>query len=146
MSSAAVRHEAPGEVFRPGDVDLSDPRTFLAGVPNEYFRVLREQDPVHWQEERPLTGFLPSPGYWALTRYEDVALVSKHPELFSTELGSSSLNDLPPSRFRRHPWTQPSRDVLTVGAAAFRVGRHLGPGHVLGEVDVRDVRRTELCR
>ena len=28
--------------------------------------------------------FLPGPGYWALTRYEDVAFVSKHPELFSS--------------------------------------------------------------
>jgi len=30
--------------LRPGDVDLSDPNTFLPGVPHEYFRVLREQD------------------------------------------------------------------------------------------------------
>jgi hypothetical protein len=59
--------------LRPGDVDLSDPGTFLAGVPHEYFRVLREQDPVHWQEECELPVFLPGPGYWALTRYEDVS-------------------------------------------------------------------------
>ena len=51
-----------------GDVDLSDPQTFVAGVPHEYFRVLREQDPVHWQEECELPVFLPGPGYHALTR------------------------------------------------------------------------------
>jgi cholest-4-en-3-one 26-monooxygenase len=87
---------APATALRPGDIDLSDPKTFLAGVPHEYFRVLREQDPVHWQEECVLPVFLPGPGYWALTRYEDVDFVSKHPELFSSALGTSSLNDLRP--------------------------------------------------
>ncbi len=90
---------------KPGDVDLSDPKTFLAGVPHDYFRVLREQDPVHWQEECPLEGFLPWPGYWALTRYEDVAFVSKNAELFSSEIGTSALNDLPP-KLRRLAWDQ----------------------------------------
>jgi cytochrome P450 len=104
MSSSAVQLAAL-EGLRPGDVDLSDPRIFLAGVPNDYFRVLREQDPVHWQEERELTGFLPWPGYWALTRYDDVAFVSKHPELFSSQVGTSALNDLTP-RLRRLAYDQ----------------------------------------
>jgi len=82
--------------LRPGDVDLSDPKTFLAAVPHEYFRVPRERDPVHWQEECELPVFLPGPGYRALTRYEDVAFVSKHPELFSSTVGTSSLNELCP--------------------------------------------------
>ena len=94
--SAAVPLQGASPGLRPGDVDLSDPRTFLAGVPHGYFRVLREQDPVHWQEECPLPVFLPGPGYWALTRYEDVAFVSKHPEIFSTAVGTSSMNELRP--------------------------------------------------
>jgi cytochrome P450 len=87
---------APAADLRPGDIDLSDPKTFVAGVPHEYFRMLREQDAVHWQDECPLPVFLPGPGYWALTRYEDVAFVSKHPEIFSSAEGSSSLNELRP--------------------------------------------------
>jgi len=87
---------APAMDLRPGDIDLSDPKTFLAGVPHEYFRVLREQDPVHWQDEAVLPVFLPGPGYWALTRYKDVAFVSKHPKIFSSAVGTSSLNDLRP--------------------------------------------------
>jgi cholest-4-en-3-one 26-monooxygenase len=87
---------APAADLRPGDVDLSDPKTFVAGVPHEYFRVLREQDPVHWQEECELPVFLPGPGYWALTRYENVAFVSKHPEIFSSAEGTSALNELRP--------------------------------------------------
>ncbi len=77
-------------------VDLSDPATFEAGVPHEYFRRLRETDPVHWQPECKLPGVKQGPGYWALTRYEDVAFVSKHPELFSSEVGTCVLSDLAP--------------------------------------------------
>jgi cytochrome P450 len=80
----------------PGDIDLSDPRTFAAGVPHAYFRVLREQAPVHWQEECEIPVFLPGPGYWALTRYEDVVFVSKHPEIFSSAVGTSALNEVRP--------------------------------------------------
>ena len=104
MSAPALQH-APHEGLRPGDVDLSDPRTYLAGVPHEYVRVLREQDPVHWQEELQLDGFLPWPGYWALTRYEDVVHVSKHPEIFSSEVGTSAINDLTP-RLRQMAYDQ----------------------------------------
>ena len=32
---------APNTDLRPGDVDLSDPKTLLKGVPHQYFRVLR---------------------------------------------------------------------------------------------------------
>jgi cholest-4-en-3-one 26-monooxygenase len=85
---------APAAGLRPGDIDLSDPKTFEAGVPYGYFRVLREEAPVHWQEERELPVFLPGPGYWALTRYEDVVFVSKHPEIFSSAVGTSALNEL----------------------------------------------------
>jgi cholest-4-en-3-one 26-monooxygenase len=92
----ASRPPASAMGLRPGDVDLSDPKTFLAGVPHEDFRVLREQDPVHWQDACVLPVFVPGPGYWALTRYEDVAFVSKHPELFSSAVGTSSLDDLRP--------------------------------------------------
>ena len=89
---------APGADLRPGDVDLSDPKTFVAGVPHEYFRVLREEDPVHWQEECELPVFLPGPGYWALTRYDDVVFVSKHPEIFSSAEGKLLSQRAPSAR------------------------------------------------
>lgn len=75
-------------------LDISSPDAFVAGVPHAYFRHLRETDPVHWQPECRLPGVLPGPGYWALTRYEDVAFVSKNPEIFSSEDGSSILSEL----------------------------------------------------
>lgn len=81
--------------LRLGDVDLSDPRTFIREVPHEYFRLLREQAPVHWQPECKVPAFLQGPGYWALTRYDDITYVSQHPEIFSSARATSNLNDLP---------------------------------------------------
>jgi cytochrome P450 len=47
------------------------------------FKVLRDERPVSWQ--RPLEGALmeaEQPGFWAVTRHEDVVFVSKNPQLF----------------------------------------------------------------
>ncbi len=77
-------------------VDLSDSASFLDGPPHETFRWLRAHAPLYWQEEIGASGAPPGPGYWALTRHADVAFVSKHPELFSSEVGTSVLVDLPP--------------------------------------------------
>jgi cholest-4-en-3-one 26-monooxygenase len=71
-------------------VDLFDPDTFVTGVPHEWFAWLREHDPVHLNPEPD------GPGFWAVTRYEDVVTVSRDPELFSSWRGSALLADLPP--------------------------------------------------
>lgn len=100
MSAGEIKGGAPVSlqrgVLRPGDLDLSDPQTFVAGVPDDYFRVLREQDPVHWQDECVIPVFPPGPGYLALTRYADVTFVSRHPELFSSAAGTLVLHELHP--------------------------------------------------
>jgi cholest-4-en-3-one 26-monooxygenase len=96
MTNSPTARPDPPAGLSPGDIDLSDPRTFVAGVPHEYFRVLRERAPVHWQPECRVPGLLQGPGYWALTRYEDVAHVSKNSDLFSSEQGSCILNELRP--------------------------------------------------
>ena len=41
----------------------------------DWYRVLRERDPVHWQEECDLPVFRPGTGFFALTRYDYVAFV-----------------------------------------------------------------------
>jgi len=78
----------------PAAVDLSDPETFVGGVPHTYFRWLREHDPVHWQPECEMPGVSPGPGYWALTRHQDVASVSKNAAVFSSGIGTCVLSDL----------------------------------------------------
>lgn len=70
----------------PGAIDLSNPSTFVGGVPHEYFRVLREQAPVHWQGEFKIPSIKQGPGFWAVTRYEDVDYISKHAEIFSSAI------------------------------------------------------------
>jgi cholest-4-en-3-one 26-monooxygenase len=59
-------------------VDLSDPRSFVPGVPHAWLAHLRRTDPVHWQDEPG------GPGYWAVTRYEDCVTVNRDFERFSS--------------------------------------------------------------
>jgi cholest-4-en-3-one 26-monooxygenase len=59
-------------------VDLSDSRSFVAGVPHAWLAHLRRHDPVHWQEEAG------GPGFWAITRYEDCVTVNRDWEHFSS--------------------------------------------------------------
>jgi hypothetical protein len=56
--------------LRPGDLDLSNPKTFVEGVPHDYFRVLREEAPLHFQSEFKIPSLKRGPGFWAVTRYE----------------------------------------------------------------------------
>ncbi|MBA2239962.1 MAG: cytochrome P450 [Solirubrobacterales bacterium] len=72
------------------DVDLTDHARFADAVPHEMFRLLRDQDPVHWQDEREGRGF------WAVTRHADITAVHKDWRTFSSERGGSSLQDLDP--------------------------------------------------
>jgi cytochrome P450 len=62
----------------------------VAGVPHDAFAALRREDPVHWNPEPAGRGF------WAVTRYEDIRFVHRHPEVFSSEIGGTSLEDLEP--------------------------------------------------
>lgn len=61
-------------------IDLLDPNSYLGGQPHDQLRWLREHDPVHRHGE-PDGG----PGYWAITRYEDVRAVSRNHAVFSNE-------------------------------------------------------------
>jgi cholest-4-en-3-one 26-monooxygenase len=59
-------------------VDLSDSRSYVAGVPHAWLAHLRRHDPVHWQDEEG------GPGFWAVTRYEDCVTVNREYERFSS--------------------------------------------------------------
>lgn len=73
------------------EIDLSDHDNFVEAVPFEAFARLRREDPVHWNAE-PDGGR----GFWAVTRYEDIRHVHRNPEVYSSELGGTSLEDLEP--------------------------------------------------
>jgi cytochrome P450 len=72
-------------------IDLSDHDAFVDAVPYAAFAQLRHEDPVHWNPE-PDDG----PGFWAVTRYEDIRHVHRTVDVFSSELGGTSLEDLEP--------------------------------------------------
>ena len=59
-------------------VDLSDSRSYVAGVPHDYFAYLRRHDPVHWQEDAN------GPGFWAVMTYPECVAVNRDVERFSS--------------------------------------------------------------
>lgn len=62
---------------------------------DEAFGVLRREKPVSFHPAPIYSELAPSgPGYWALTRYEDVWHASRHPELFRSGQGVN-LADMP---------------------------------------------------
>jgi cholest-4-en-3-one 26-monooxygenase len=59
-------------------VDLSDSRSYVAGVPHAYLAHLRRNDPVHWQDEPG------GPGFWAVMKYDDCVTVNRDYDRFSS--------------------------------------------------------------
>jgi cholest-4-en-3-one 26-monooxygenase len=62
------------------------------GPPHEQFAWLREHAPVFWHEYGGAAGW---PGFWAVTRHEDVIQVSRHAEIFSSAQRSTAFRELP---------------------------------------------------
>jgi len=60
-------------------IDLLDPASFGDGHPHDQYRWLRTNDPVHRHPEPD------GPGFWAVTRYDDVKAIGRDPVTFSSE-------------------------------------------------------------
>ncbi|MHC1559979.1 cytochrome P450 [Actinomycetospora sp. C-140] len=78
------------------DVDVFDPAVFARGVPHEALRRLRDEEPVAWQDEHAVGEWPAGPGFWAVTRYDDVRSVLRTPEVFSSSLGATQIRDPEP--------------------------------------------------
>jgi cytochrome P450 len=65
----------------PLPINLVDPELYSDGDPFALWRWLRANDPVHWHPPTEL------PGFWALTRYEDVRTAYRDAETFSSAQG-----------------------------------------------------------
>jgi cytochrome P450 len=59
-------------------IDLLAMSAFSRGHPWEQYAWLRANDPVHWHAEPE------GPGFWAITKYDDVRTVSRLPHTFSS--------------------------------------------------------------
>ena len=55
------------------DHSLTDLDFFVNGNPDEIWRDLRANDPVHWTERNGRAGF------WSITKYEDALAVYRDP-------------------------------------------------------------------
>jgi cytochrome P450 len=62
-------------------IDLTDLDFFMNGDVTGAFRLLRAEDPVHWQEKRPGRGF------WSLTKFEDLLTVYRDAQSFMSGKG-----------------------------------------------------------
>jgi cytochrome P450 len=80
------------------EIDLSAAEFWTA--PRDYreaaFRTLRDDAPVRFFEEPELENMERGPGYFAVTRYDDVWHASRNPQLFSSARGGTNIGDLPP--------------------------------------------------
>ena len=66
---------------------LTDPNLYVDGVPRDYLRWLRDNEPVAWHDEAE------GPGYWLLSRYDDVVAANRNWERYSNALKGSSIEE-----------------------------------------------------
>jgi cytochrome P450 len=90
-SSTTIRTDLPLD-----SIDLSATEFWLADrtFRDAAFATLREHAPIRFFEEPEYDLFPKGPGYYALTRYEDVWHVSRNPQLFCSGQGSN-IGDMP---------------------------------------------------
>ncbi|HYM14717.1 MAG TPA: cytochrome P450 [Dehalococcoidia bacterium] len=72
------------------EVDLYSPDTYIDRVPHDVFKLLRRESPVHWHREAS------GPGYWALTKYDDIVAVSQDSATFSSARMGTNIDDPSP--------------------------------------------------
>ena len=89
--------------------ELDKWETFIDGQPFELFERLRKEAPVYWHEES--LDF--EPGFWALTKHEDIIKVSKDPMTFSSAVGG-------------HLMSMGDPEVVDPAAVAAIVGNMIG--------------------
>lgn len=70
-------------------IDLTDASVWEKAAPHDWLDQLRSEDPVHWHPESD------GPGFWALTRHDDVRRVSTSPKEFSSWVGGPLRLDPP---------------------------------------------------
>ncbi|WP_435660254.1 cytochrome P450 [Leisingera caerulea] len=64
-----------------GHADLSSHDAFANGAPHNTFARLRREDPLHWTE------YAGGKNFWSVTRYEDITVMNKNTEVFSSARG-----------------------------------------------------------
>lgn len=71
-------------------VDLGDSAYFTDGPPHALFKRLRDEEPVHWS---PANQWPDTPGFWSITRPEDIRRISLDWATFSSETSGAALSN-----------------------------------------------------
>lgn len=69
------------------EVELYSPDSYVDRVPHDVFKHLRREAPVYWHRESN------GPGYWALTKYDDIVAVSQDSATFSSARQGTNIED-----------------------------------------------------
>jgi len=72
------------------EVDLYSPDVYTGRLPHDLFKLLRHEAPVYWHREPD------GPGYWALTKYDDIVAVSQDSATFSSARMGTNIDDPSP--------------------------------------------------
>ena len=85
--------QSPVQLTRvaPDQINLSDPEFWKASREHResVFSTLRKEAPVKFFPEIELMNFPKGPGYWALTKHEDIWQASRNPDLFQSGKGTN---------------------------------------------------------
>ena len=71
-------------------IDVGDMSLWADGFPHAVFERLRREDPVHWS---PMATWEGEPGFWSITRAEDIHEISRRWEEFSSQRGGIVVSD-----------------------------------------------------
>ena len=104
LSSKIINNRINGPAFEKSFTHkpsgfLNDLDLFTKGQPFDLYKELRENAPVFFHP--PMLSD-PEPGYWVLTKYEDIKKVSMNPQIFSSQYSTGTLLTLG-SEENRHP-------------------------------------------
>ncbi len=64
--------------------NMIDPQTYADGMPYDVLREIRESGPIHWMDD----SYQVVP-YWLVTGRDEIDLISKDPQRFSSEAGTA---------------------------------------------------------
>jgi methyl-branched lipid omega-hydroxylase len=94
-----LKRVTPAQVLAADQIDLSDVEFWTRPLSEREgaFLTLREEKPLGFWAEPDVSeaGIPPGPGYYGVTKYDDIVEISRAPERFCSGKGATSITDLP---------------------------------------------------